>query len=163
MANSENRDDVFRLTISGKGVDVDRSIDGQTLAKIMAFLLGADASVPARPGSSSAPLSSTGGAPVPPSLREFLDGVEAKRKSDQIVAIGHYITQFEGQAHFSREEVKVRFSNAREPMPANFPRDFAAAERTGRLAKVHGREGKYYVTKTGLVAIENKFSKGKVK
>ena len=97
------------------------------------------------------------------SLREFLDEVHAKRKPDQIVTIGRYITQFEGQADFSRDEVKSRFSVALEPMPANFPRDFRVAERNGMIAKVHGKEGRFYITKTGLRAIKDKFAKEEAK
>ena len=85
------------------------------------------------------------------------------RKPDQIVTIGHYVMHFEGQDDFSRDDVKTRFSIAREPMPANFSRDFALAEKSGMIAKVHGKEGHYYITKVGLSSVQNKFSKKKAK
>ena len=163
MAQSEIPDDEFQLTISGRGVNVDRLIDGQTLAAVMAFVMGADTPATRGPVATGDSSASADGAVVQTSLREFLDEVHAKRKPDQIVTIGYYITEFEGQKDFSRDEVKARFSIAREPMPANFPRDFGLAEKSGMLAKVHGKEGRYYITKTGLGAINNKFSKEKAK
>ena len=161
MAQSEIPEDEFHLTITGHGVNVDRLIDGQTLAAVMAFVMGADKLATRGPVGTSDSFPSADGADVQASLREFLDEAQAKRKPDQIVTIGHYITQFKGREDFSRDEVKARFSIAREPMPANFPRDFALAEKSGMLAEVHGKEGRYYITKTGLGAINNKFSKEK--
>ena len=159
MTQAEFSENEFRLTITGDGVNVDRLIDGKTLASVMAFVMGADKSLTQASVATDGSSPSVGGGVVTRSLREFLDEVHAKRKPDQIVAIGHYITQFEGQENFSREEVKARFSAAREPMPRNFPRDFGLAEKSGMLAKVHGKDGRYYITKTGLSAINRKFSK----
>ena len=163
MARNEIPENMYNLSISGLGIDVDRMIDGQTLAGIMALVMGADKTVADVTASTGASAPSTDGVVVKVSLREFLDEVRATRKPDQIVAIGHYITQFQGQADFSRDEVKAQFSVAREPMPANFPRDFALAVRAGMLAEVHGKQGRYYVTKTGLGAMKSKFSKDKDK
>lgn len=163
MVPNEAPNDLFKLTISGYGVDVDRMIDGKTLAVVMACVMGADNLVAPVSLVSSTSSPAASGAAVQTSLREFLDQAHAKRKPDQIVAIGHYITQIEAQADFSRDEVKERFSVAREPMPANFPRDFLFAERKGMIAKVHGKEGRYYITRTGLHAIDNKFVKVEAK
>ena len=113
----------------------------------MASVVGADKLITHASVATGGSSPSVGGAVVPHSLRDFLDEVHAKRKPHQIVAIGYYITQFQGQEDFSRDEVKARFSVAREPMPANFPRDFALAEKSGMVAEVHGREGRYYITK----------------
>ena len=163
MTEAECPDNEFRLIITGGGVNVDRLIDGKTLAAVMASVMGADKIFTNASVATGGVSPSVGGAVAPQSLREFLDDVHAKRKPDQIVAIGHYIMQFEEQEDFSRDEVKVRFSVAREPMPKNFPRDFALAARSGMLAEVHGEDGRYYITKTGLSAINNKFLKEKAK
>ena len=163
MTQTELPDDKYFLTISGLGINVERMIDGQTLAAIMAIVMGTDNLIAPASADASVSTPSADGAVVRKSLREFLDEVGAKRKPHQIAAIGHYIMDFERNADFSREEVKARFSAAREPMPANFPRDFALAERAGMLAEMHGKEGRYYITKTGLAAIEAKFSKEKAK
>lgn len=163
MAQSETPNDTFTLNISGFGIKVERKIDGQTLAAIMTIIMGTDKPVAAAPDTKGTSGASSDGAAVQMSLREFLDGAHASRKPDQIVAIGHYITQIEGQANFSRDDVKARFAVAREPMPANFPRDFALAEKAGMIAEVHGKQGRHYVTKTGLAAIRRKFSKDKEK
>ncbi len=163
MADRESSDNMFQLTISGNGVSVERMIDGQTLTAIMPFVMEVDKQTGGAAVSGSISSSSVDDAVVPISLREFLDEAHAKRKPDQIVTIGHYVMQFEGQDDFSRDDVKARFSVAREPMPANFSRDFAFAERNGMIAKVHGKEGRYYITKVGLGSVQNKFSKTKSK
>ncbi len=151
----------FSLKITGDGINVDRLIDGQTVASVMAVVMGLN-----KPATDDAVIDyksdpSVEGATQRISLREFLDDVDASHKPDLIVAIGHYMMQFEGKSDFSREDVKVRFSTAREPMPANFWRDFSNAERKGMLARVHASEGQYYITKKGLAALSNKFAKGK--
>ena len=116
MARSEIPDDEFHLTISGRGINVDRLIDGQTLAAVMALVMGAEKPVTRAPVATGESSPSAAGAVVQTSLREFLDEVNANRKPDQIATIGHYIAQFEGQEEFSRDDVKARFSVAREPM-----------------------------------------------
>lgn len=157
MPEAENPAEEFELKLSGDGINIDKKIDRQTAAEVMAAVLGVRA----------APIGSgqTHNARSPNeseeqmSLREFLDEVKAIRKPDQIVAIGHYICHQEGQSNFSRDDVKTRFSTAKEPMPANFARDFGLAMKAGMVAEAHQQAGRFYVTKTGIQAIERHFSK----
>ena len=97
MAQSEPPNGTFTLNISGFGINVERKIDGQTLAAILAIVMGAAKPVVETPDTTGTSTASSDGAAVQISLREFFDEVRATRKPDQIVAIGHYITQFEGQ------------------------------------------------------------------
>ncbi len=159
MAQSEIPENLFQLSISGSGINVDRMIDGQTLAAVMTVVMGVDKTAPAAHVTTGAAAPSADRTVVQKSLREFLDEVHATRKPDLIAAIGHYITQNQGQADFSRDEVRASFSVAREPMPKNFSRDFGLAVKSGMIANVHGTHDRYYVTKTGLGAIESNFLK----
>ena len=161
MAQGEIPNESFHVKISGQGIDIDRLIDAETLAGVMAVLMGLN--LPAAESSVTDKMlpALADDATKKASLREFLDEVQAEHKTDLIVAIGHYIMQSEEQPDFSRDEVIARFSDAREPMPKNFWRDFAKAEKSGLLAKVHAKKGRYYITKTGIAALKNRFSKRK--
>ena len=159
MSKTEHPAEDFNLKISGEGINVERKIDSQTLAAVMAAIIGAQRF------DSQAGLVPTNAEATPPlqqpfmALREYLDKVEATRKQDQIVAIGHFISHYEAQPHFSRDEVRSHFSIAREPMPKNFARDFGLAVKAGMIAEVHQKHGFFYVTKTGISAVERHFAK----
>ena len=159
MSENENSAEEFDLSISGDGINVERKIDSKTLAAILALAIGTqradDATSPIpRDVDVTSPLPE-----IPMSLREYLDKVGASRKPDQIIAIGHFISHYEHQSDFSRDEIRSRFSIAREPMPKNFSRDINLAIKAGMLAKVHQKPGYYYVTKAGISAIERHFTK----
>ena len=161
MSEDETTDEQFDLKLSGEGISIDKKIDRQTALDVMAAVMGGGvASGGARQAAHAGPFEQSA---VQLSLREFLDEVKATRKPDQIVAIGHYICHQEGQPHFSRDDVKVRFLAAKEPMPANFPRDFGLTIRNAMIAEVHGNPGSFYVTKTGIAAVERNFAKGSKK
>src|SRR5438445_805629 len=87
----------------------------------------------ARPAASRSSPSLSG---QPLSLREFLQqadvsaGIHAK-----ILAVGRYLRDFEGQADFTRDDIRTRFRTAGEGQPANFPRDFQKAVRAGWIAE----------------------------
>lgn len=163
MSEKENSVEEFDLTISGDGINVERKIDSKTLAAILTLVMGTQkfddttSTIP-RDDNVASPFPET-----PMSLREYLDKVGASRKPDQIVAIGYFISYYEDQSDFSRDEIRSRFSVAREPMPKNFGRDFNLALKAGMIAKVHQKSGNFYITKTGLDAIKRNFAKIKQK
>ncbi|TIN27660.1 hypothetical protein [Mesorhizobium sp.] len=95
--------------------------------------------------------------PARVSLREFLDEARAATKPDQIVAIGHYMALHGRKDTFSRDDIKAHFQSARERLPSNFPRDFSTAISKGMIAEDHAKTGQYYVTKTGVQAVERRF------
>ena len=159
MSKTEHSEDGFNLKISGDGIDVERRIDSGTLAAVMAVVMGTHRfGSPESLRTTDAPgthiLQQTSVA-----LREYLDEVEAIHKADQIVAIGHYISLYEDQPHFSRDEIRSHFSTAREPLPKNFSRDFGLAVKSGMIAEAHKKPGFFYVTKTGISAVERHFAK----
>jgi hypothetical protein len=153
----------YSLTLKGEGISVSRDVDQSIARAIMELVLGGVE--PPRPGTKTnerASSSPTNAQLTRLSLREFLDQAEPKRNPDKIVAIGEYIIQHDKQPEFTRDDVKTRFRNAGEPVPANFPRDFTWAISNGWIAEDAHNAGQHYVTQKGKTAIAEKFS-GEVK
>ena len=159
MSEAESQREEFDLRISGDGISVERKIDSRTLAAVVAVVVGKKRFDEKESLSQHGAEVMTSVLQPRMTLRQYLDDVKASRKSDQIVAIGHFISHFEGQPDFSRDEVRSRFSIAREPMPKNFSRDFNLAVKDGVIAEVHQTPGRFYVTKAGISAIEKHFAK----
>ena len=157
MTDCLSSQEEFRLQISGPGLDVDRMVNSETIAAVLSAAMAPRPSG-ARETNVSSISDSDSSLSTTTSLREFLDGVGATAKSDQIVAIGSFLSKVERQAEFSRNDIRSRFSSAREPMPSNFSRDFSKTLRKAFIAEVHKKPGFYYVTKTGMQAVQNHFS-----
>jgi hypothetical protein len=153
----------YSLTLKGEGISVSRDVDQSVARAIMELVLGGVE--PPRLGTMTNERASSSPANTQLtrlSLREFLDQAEPKRNPDKIVAIGEYIIQHDKQPEFTRDDVKARFRNAGEPVPANFPRDFNWAISTGWIAEDAHNAGQHYVTQKGRTAIAEKFS-GEIK
>ena len=151
--DSEN---TFKVTIEGPGLSITREVDANALTRVLQVILGSNGNGGALEDRSV----EAHGLPSSPdvSLREFLTNCSAKRHPDKIVAIGHYIEAHEGQAGFSKDDIKARFRSAGEAPPGNFPRDFALALKNGWIAKDTKNSGQLYVTRSGQEAIQNHFS-----
>jgi hypothetical protein len=155
--NEANSGALFSLSLSGDGINIEREIDREVALQVINVVLGVGGqrgSVAINPESPAAQLH----AAVPLSLREYLDDVKAVRKPDQIVTIGHFICEHEHAGDFGRDDIRSRFASAREPLPANFSRDFAWTVKNGWVAEVHGKKDRYYVTSKGIQAVESHFS-----
>ncbi len=146
----------FKVTVSGEGVSVDRTVSQETALSVIAIIMGRTATEPKR---GSAPITATRagvGTHVPESAGEYLAESKAKRHPEKILALGAFLTET-GRQTFTSDEVKAQFPMAGEPVPANFPRDFAWAVRIRWIAESPGMGGHYYVTKTGLEAVQRRF------
>ena len=150
--------ETYSVQIDGAGLSFSREIDAPTLGRVMHAMLGGGQAPPTSlDGEDSIEVASTPRA-RPLSLREFLLDVGAKRYSDKIVAIGHYLEEHEGKSGFSRDDIKSRFRTAGEAPPGNFPRDFSVTLAHGWIAEDAGNPGQLYVTTSGREAIEQGFS-----
>lgn len=146
--------ETFTVSLTGAGIDIRREVNASKLALVMNIIMNSESS----DNNVSQANSVTGSAGLERvSLREFLDDSMATTKPDQIVAIGHYMTVYESKDTFTREDIKARFQSARERQPSNFPRDFSTAIVKGMVAEDHAKKGQYYVTKTGVRAVERRF------
>ncbi len=157
---SEDAPKIFSLRISGDGINIEQQIEQRVALQVVQVVMGggAPAVAPQSAGTKPDARSSDG---VSLSLREHLDKIGASKKPEQIATIAHYVCEIEGQADFSRDDIRSRFITAREPPPGNFGRDFAVALKNGWIAEVHGKKNRYYVTAKGAQAINNNFSNGK--
>ncbi|HWY14272.1 MAG TPA: hypothetical protein VNX86_03930 [Rhizomicrobium sp.] len=149
----------YSLRLSGDGINVEQQIEQPVALQIVQVILGGGAPVVAAQNSARSENRPSGSARL--SLREYLDNIGASKKPDQITTIAHYVLEYEGQDDFGRDEIRSRFLAAREPLPANFARDFSVAQKNGWIAEVHGKKSRFYVTAKGLHAIGNNFSNGK--
>jgi hypothetical protein len=149
---------MFSLRLSGDGINIEQQIEQRMALQIVQVVMGGGGPAPVLPGAATNARAAEGASL---SLREYLDEIGAKKKSDQITTIAQFVCEIEGQGDFSREDIRSRFITAREPPPANFGRDFAVAEKNGWVAEVHGKKNRYYVTQKGAQAIKNNFSNGK--
>lgn len=155
MLAMSDQEQTFNLRLTGIGINVEKEISRQAALRVMNIVFG---------GADRGPTASEQDVPnekdngrTTLSLREYIDNVGAKKKPDLITAIAHYICEFESQEDFDRDDIRSRFSAAKEPLPGNFGRDFALAQKDGRIAEVHGKKNRFYVTARGIQAIEGGF------
>ena len=71
--------------------------------------------------------------------------------------IAEYLNRYRNESTVTRQSVAAGFSDMRESVPSNLPRDFAWAVKVGWLAP-KDRDGElFYVTKSGTDAVNRKF------
>jgi hypothetical protein len=160
---SDEKEPTYRFTLKGEGLDFANEVGLPIARQLLNVALGGQ---PAAAWSERTATDQGGSAAtetdqslVQHSLREFLDYVEAKRNPEKIVAIGEYLTVQERRTDFSKDEVLGQFRVAREPVPGNFPRDFSWTLSIGWIAEDAHNRGRFYVTKTGKAAIQERFSR----
>jgi hypothetical protein len=156
---SDESPKMFALRLAGDGINIEQQVEQRVALQVVQVVMGGGLAnaAPSAGGKTDGRLSDG----VSLSLREHLDKIGASKKPEQILTIAHYVCEIEGQADFSRDDIRSRFITAREPPPGNFPRDFAVALKKGWIAEVHGKKNRYYVTAKGANAISNNFSNGK--
>lgn len=155
---SEESPQKYSLRLSGEGIHVEQEIEKHVALQVVQVVMGGGVAAPLQAGRKPEAKHLNG---VSLSLREHLDNIGASKKPEQIATIAHYICEIEGQSDFSREDIRSRFISAREPPPANFPRDFSLTQKNGWIAEVHGKKDRFYVTAKGAQAINGNFSNEK--
>lgn len=85
---------------------------------------------------------------------EFMQEKAPATNAQKIAAFAYYRERFEGQARFSRGDLKGYFSKVRETPPGNYDRDFASAVKQGWI---HEDGSESYLTSKGLEAVEAGF------
>jgi len=160
--------EVFTIKIAGPGINVEREINSNILADVLAIVLGGAASN--RRNAQSPPpeihdeIKNSGQSGYAAmragktSLREYFDQVEPKRNPDKMVAIAKYAELTTGRDSFSRNDIKFGFKSAGKALPGNFSRDFNWTISNGWIAADSENSDSYYVTKKGNDALDDKFS-----
>ena len=162
--NEEN----YKISLTGNGLSVSKEIPEEVARRVLNLLLGGSmiSSGPARVVElRESPIRER---PTSPdysvrkpsiSLREYLDEVQAKRNPDIILGIASHIVNHIGEESFGADDIRKFFSIAGEKMPANFGRDFRWVALNGWIAENHSTPGRYYITKRGQQALNEKFPK----
>ncbi|MCY3577529.1 MAG: hypothetical protein OXH53_09475 [bacterium] len=163
----------YMLTISGAGLSVEQQIDRPTALAILNVLLRDEASQPvgtpsdsstqaaaltsrSEPRGSDAGRSNEATPSLGISVGEFVVQVGARRNPDKIVAMGVYLKKL-GKDEFQADDIKPMFQQAGEPTPANFGRDWRWAQNAKWIAPTSGSDKHFYVTNSGLTAVEEGF------
>jgi hypothetical protein len=155
---TEETPKMFSLRLSGDGINIEQQIEQRVALQIVQVVMSGGA-IATHSASTKPDARSSDGTSL--SLREYLDKIGASKKPDQITTIAHYVSEYEGQDGFGRDDIRSRFLTAREPLPGNFGRDFAVALKNGWIAEMHGKKNRFYVTANGVQAINNNFSNGR--
>lgn len=134
----------FRLTLAGPGVSIDKEVTQEVALAVLQVALGGRVA-PSGGSAASAP-DSTG---PRLSLREFIDLVGVRSNPEKIAAFAAYLRDHAGQEDVARDDIKSCFKSAGEPMPGNFPRDFAGAVQAGLIAEDPKKPGRFYLTRKG--------------
>lgn len=160
---SENEvDSLCKVTVVGLGIKAEKDVSLPVAMQIMQAMFGGAQNAVFAPVLSASEQSRSSD-PLSPSrtqrlsIREFLEEIGSRSFHAKVAAVGRYMRDHEGQQDFSREEVKVRFRSAGEAMPGNFPRDFQKAIQSGWIAEDPQSRGRFYVTRRGDEAIDQRF------
>jgi len=85
---------------------------------------------------------------------ELIQEKNPATNAQRIALFAYHREKFEGEPRFSRADLRSYFGKAKEPPPANYDRDFAAAVREGWI---HEDGAESYLTSKGLEAVEAGF------
>jgi hypothetical protein len=100
----------------------------------------------------------------PVSLVEIIHEKQPGTNAQRIALFAYYREKYESLPRFTREDIKLYFSKAKEAPAANYDRDFVEAVRKGWI---HEDGADSYLTSKGVEAIESgfegerKYSKGR--
>lgn len=165
-AEGTSETETYELSLKGEGITVERTVQKDVALQILAAILGTGGMPTAVAGGlarttavrpvAEADMVIGGGRPE--SLREFLDNADAKRNVEKILAIAKYLELSNPETAITPDVIKAQFRKASEKVPGNYARDFRWAVSNGWLAPIDGAPGEYYITKTGTMAVEEKFS-----
>lgn len=140
----------YELTLLGQGVEIRRRLPESVALRVIALVMGGgpSAAVPSAPR----PKSASG-----LTLGEFLHETNATRNPDRILAIAVYLIRHLGQSGVTKDELKSQFQIAGQALPANFARDFAWTVSNRWIAPSLDNPGEFFVTSTGIKAVEEGF------
>jgi len=152
-------DEAFTVTIKGPGVSVEQKVSRE-LANRAVLLVLSGGTTTAKPTleapARQEPPRPEGDEP-PPSISEFFAAHAAKRHIEKITAIGQFLKQYAGKATVGRSDLVAQFELASEPPPKNLGRDLDWAVKVGWIAPQSDDPDKYYVTRSGLEAVQKSF------
>ncbi len=146
------------LTLKGTGLSYEKEIDENTAAQIMALCLTLHESRLNTEKTGQLPsfqriLSSS----QSESAAEYLNRYAPRRNPDKILALAGFLKMHHNKESFEQGEIKSLFRDAGELTPANLTRDFKATVAKGWIAPEPNKKGSFYITNTGIKALEGGF------
>lgn len=151
----------YQLKLTGPGLSLEKEVSEEIANRITLLVLSGgkpEQQFPAGKGSGTDPTASrTRSAVGNKSVREYLQASNAKKIPQHMTVIGHYLLETQQKDTFSMEELLKGFSDAKESPPKNPNRDINTAIKRGWIAL--RQKDSYYVTSTGMKAIEDGFPK----
>lgn len=147
---------VSKLSIRGAGLTFDREIpDGLVLRVMNLVITGASDSESRQQTDDKRDLGSNGRKEA---LAEFYRRADPRKIPEKLTTIGSYFQQVMGRGSFTSDDLRGQFRSVNEPVPGNLPRDLKVALGEGWIAEEHDQTGQYFVTRSGLDAVEVGFS-----
>jgi hypothetical protein len=154
----------YQIKLTGPGLSVDKEVSEELANRITLLVLSGGKSDQQSAGGKAGAGAGSGGSGgtakvAGKSVREYLIASKATKISQKVTVIGHYLLEAEsGKETFTMAELKKGFRDAKEPVPKNPNRDI---NKTIKLGWIASRDKDlYYVTSTGIQAIEGGFPKG---
>jgi len=153
----------YQVKLTGPGLSVDKELSEELAHRIAMLVLSG--------GKTETPELKSKDFAIPPnasvkgkSIREYLLETKATKIPQQMTAIGHYLLETQpGKKSFTLADLEKGFGDAKESVPGNPHRDVAQAIKNGWIASRPDEKDSYYVTGTGITAIDSKFPKVKHK
>lgn len=136
--------EAFNISLKGPGVTIEREISEEVAQQVALFILT---------GATHHPRHTE-----PLSLNDFLQQSNARRNPERFIAIAYFIKKYRNRISFDKNDLIDGFEEAGQKFPANFSRDFKAVKSSGWIAHKSGRPGTFYLTESGVSAVETKFS-----
>ncbi len=149
------------ISIRGPNLNYTAVINEVTAGNVLRLCLASQAGVV-----NSVPMSSLTIDPVDTaneSATEYMIRRNPKRNPDKILTFAGYLKECRAQGSFQKHEIAELFRESREPLPANFGRDFQWAIANAWIAPEQSVKDHFFVTNTGIRALGGGFSDDLVK
>jgi hypothetical protein len=142
------------VKITGRGIDLERTLGIGALPRLMAFLFAGEVPTHSRhTGAVTAmsPRLHVGTMDRPIGVVEYLRDKRPQTSSDTILVLAGFLELYESRRPFSREDIRRMIRAARLPEPANLPRDVGVAVAKGYIQPLG--DG-FQLTNSGLDLIQ---------
>lgn len=149
-----------KINIEGEGLSFEEQISKTVAAQIIGICI---ASGQSQERDNSNPFAAFDFAPnkqPKESVVEYVQRHAAKSNPEKILAFAGFIKNIQGKESFFQNEIKSLFRDAREILPANFTRDFNLVISNGWIHSDPETKDLFYITQTGLKALDSGFDSG---
>lgn len=146
-----NNDTSFKINITGPGLDLNQTVTASQISRIIPLIIA--------PSSLDNYTGSVSPQEIFPklSIREYLNEKKPQTNAEKILVFAKYLSNYQRYKYFSIKDLKLQFTNAYEPTPKNFSRDFNLVLKSSWLTESNEEIGKYLITNSGEKRLEEPF------